>query len=183
MNRETVRRLRADLLQAPRPHGDVVRERTVGPLELFFDLVVVVLVAQAARRLASHLSAHELYQFSVVFTLVWIAWLNGTLLHELHGREDARSRNVFLGQILLLVPLAAFMPQAGGAHGRAFAVNAGLLFLLIGFLWWRAGRGDIEDFTRTTALYVWTTVAFAVIVACSDHAEQPRRIRRTGTSA
>jgi len=31
----------------PRPHGEQPRERAVGPIELFYDLAVVVLVAQA----------------------------------------------------------------------------------------------------------------------------------------
>jgi hypothetical protein len=38
------------LWQPPRPHGEQPRERVVGPLELFYDLAVVVLVAQAAHR-------------------------------------------------------------------------------------------------------------------------------------
>lgn len=40
-------RLRRALWQQPRPHGEQPRERVVGPLELFYDLAVVVLVAQA----------------------------------------------------------------------------------------------------------------------------------------
>jgi hypothetical protein len=59
----------------------------VGPLELFYDLAVVVLVAQAARHLAGHLTWHGLGEFAVVFTLVWIAWANGSLHHELHGQR------------------------------------------------------------------------------------------------
>ena len=43
-------RLRRSLWQPPRPHGEQPRERVVGPLELFYDLAVVVLVAQAAHR-------------------------------------------------------------------------------------------------------------------------------------
>ena len=74
----------------------------VGPLELFYDLAVVVLVAQAARHLAGHLSWRGLGEFAVVFTLVWIAWANGSLHHELHGHDDARSRSTFLLQILVL---------------------------------------------------------------------------------
>jgi low temperature requirement protein LtrA len=46
----------------------------VGPLELFYDLAVVVLVAEAARQLAGHLTWRGLGEFAVVFTLVWIAW-------------------------------------------------------------------------------------------------------------
>jgi hypothetical protein len=42
--------------QPPRPHGEQPRERVVGPLELCYDLAVAVLVAQAARRLAGHLT-------------------------------------------------------------------------------------------------------------------------------
>ena len=38
-------RLRRYLWQPPRPHGEQPRERVVGPLELFYDLAVVVLVA------------------------------------------------------------------------------------------------------------------------------------------
>jgi len=86
-------RLRDSLWQSPRPHGEQPHERAVGPLELFYDLAVVVLIAQAARRLAGHLGWSGLGQFAVVFTLVWIAWANGSLHYELHGREDARSRS------------------------------------------------------------------------------------------
>src|SRR6266567_4296078 len=56
-------RLRRSLWQPPRPHGEQPRERVVGPLELFYDLAVVVLVAQAARHLAGHLSWRGLGEF------------------------------------------------------------------------------------------------------------------------
>ena len=88
-------RLRQSLWQPPRPHGEQPPERAVGPLELFYDLAVVVLVAQAARHLAGHLTWGRLGEFAVVFTLVWIAWANGSLHHELHGRDDARARSTF----------------------------------------------------------------------------------------
>jgi len=54
--RERWARVRRSLWQPPRPHGEAPRERTVGPLELFYDLAVVVLVAQAAHRLAGQLT-------------------------------------------------------------------------------------------------------------------------------
>src|SRR5690349_20880557 len=98
-------RLRRYLWQPPRPHGEQPRERTVGPLELFYDLAVVVLVAQAAHHLAGHLTWHGLGEFTVVFTLVWIAWANGSLHHELHGHDDARARSTFLMQILVLLAM------------------------------------------------------------------------------
>ena len=128
-------RLRRSLWQPPRPHGEQPRERVVGPLELFYDLATVVLVAQAARHLAGHLTWRGLGEFAVVFTLVWIAWLNGSLHHELHGHDDARARSTFLLQILILVAMGAFIPEAGGARGAAFAVAAGVLFAVLAVLW------------------------------------------------
>jgi low temperature requirement protein LtrA len=124
-------RLRRSLWQPPRPHGEQPRERVVGPLELFYDLAVVVLVAQAAHRLAGHLTWPGLGEFTVVFTLVWIAWGNGSLHHELHGHDDARARGTFLLQILLLAAMGAFIPQAGGARGAAFAFTAAVLFAVL----------------------------------------------------
>ena len=139
--RERWARLRSLLWQPPRPHGEQPRERTVGPLELFYDLAVVVLVAQAAHRLAGHLTWSGLGEFAAVFTLVWIAWGNGSLHHELHGHDDARARSTFLLQILVLVAMAAFIPEAGGARGAAFAVAAGILFAILALLWLLAARG------------------------------------------
>ncbi|MEY9836912.1 low temperature requirement protein A [Streptacidiphilus sp. EB103A] len=160
-------RLRRQLWQPPRAHGEQPRERVVGPLELFYDLVVVVLVAQAAHHLAGHLTWRGLGEFAAVFSLVWIAWLNGSLHHELHGHEDARGRSMFLLQILVLVPLGAFIPEAGGAHGAAFAVDAGVLFAILAMLWLLAARGDSAEFRRPSRLFVTGTAICAVVLAAS----------------
>ena len=163
--RERWARLRRSLWQAPRPHGEQPRERVVGPLELFYDLAVVVLVAQAARHLAGHLTWRGLGEFAVVFTLVWIAWANGSLHHELHGRDDARARSTFLLQILVLVAMAAFIPEAGGARGAAFAVAAGVLFAILAVLWLLAARGDRPEYRRASRLFVTGTAVCAVLLA------------------
>jgi low temperature requirement protein LtrA len=163
--RECWARLRRSLWQPPRPHGEQPRERVVGPLELFYDLAVVVLVAQAARHLAGHLTWRGLGEFAAVFTLVWIAWANGSLHHELHGHDDARGRSTFLLQILVLVAMGAFIPEADGARGAAFAVTAGVLFAILTALWLLAARGDRPEYRRPTRLFVTGTAACAVLLA------------------
>src|SRR5215470_12678435 len=163
--RERWARLRHSLWQAPRPHGEQPRERVVGPLELFYDLAVVVLVAQAAHRLAGHLTWPGFGEFAVVFTLVWIAWANGSLHHELHGHDDARARSTFLLQILVLAAMGAFIPQAGGARGAAFAIAAAVLFAVLAGLWLLAARGDRPEYRRPSRLFVTGTAACAVLLA------------------
>src|SRR5690348_4519912 len=157
--------VRRSLWQPPRPHGEAPPERVVGPLELFYDLVVVVLVAQAAHRLAGNLTWGGLGEFAVVFTLVWIAWANGSLHHELHGHEDARARSTFLLQILVLAAMGAFIPQAGGARGAAFALAAAVLFAILAVLWLLAARGDSPEYRRPSRLFVTGTAACAVLLA------------------
>ena len=164
-SREGWARLRRYLWQPPRPHGEQPRERVVGPLELFYDLAVVVLVAQAAHRLAGHLTWAGLGQFAAVFTLVWIAWANGSLHHELHGHEDARARGTFLLQILVLAAMGAFIPQAGGARGAAFAVAAAVLFAVLAVLWLLASRGGRPGYRRPSRLFVAGTAACAAALA------------------
>jgi low temperature requirement protein LtrA len=158
-------RLRRSLWQPPRPHGEQPRERVVGPLELFYDLAVVVLVAQAAHRLAGHLTWGGFGEFAVVFTLVWIAWANGSLHHELHGHDDARARGTFLLQILVLAAMGAFIPQAGGVRGAAFAIAAAVLFAVLAVLWLLAARGDRPEYRRPSQLFVTGTAACAVLLA------------------
>src|SRR5258708_3121510 len=149
-HREYSTRLRRQLWQPPRAHGEQPRERVVGPLELFYDLVVVALVAQAAHQLAVHLGGRRMGEFAAVFTLVWIAWLNGTLHYELQGRDAARGRTLFLLQILALIPLGAFIPEAGSARGTAFAAAAGVLFALLALLWFLAAQGDRPEYRRAS---------------------------------
>ena len=163
--REGWARLRRALWQPPRRHGEQPRERTVGPLELFYDLAVVVLVAQAAHRLSGHLTWAGLGQFAAVFALVWIAWVNGSLHHELHGHEDARARSTFLLQILVLAAMGAFIPQAGGARGAAFAVASAVLFAVLTVLWLLASRGDRPEYRRPSRLFVAGTAASAMLLA------------------
>jgi low temperature requirement protein LtrA len=160
-------RVRRALWQPPRRHGEQPHERVVGSLELFYDLAVVVLVAQAAHRLAGQLSWARLGVFAVVLTLVWIGWVNGSLHHDLHGHEDARARSTFLVQILVLVAIGAFIPEAAGARGAAFAIAASVLFAVLAVLWGLAARGDRPAYRRSSRLFVAGTVACALLLAAT----------------
>ena len=78
--------------QVPRRASDRAEDRTVSFLELFYDLVYVVLIAQIAHALAAHVDLAGFGQFVFLFIIVWWAWLNGTLYHDLHGNNDIRTR-------------------------------------------------------------------------------------------
>jgi len=67
-------------------------------------------------------------------------------------------------QILVLVAMAAFIPEAGGARGAAFAVAAGVLFAVLALLWLLAARGDRPEYRRASRLFVAGTAGCAVLL-------------------
>ncbi len=103
----------------PRAHGDAIEDRSVSFLELFDDLVYVVVIARVAHTLAGHVSWRGAAAFAVVFGLIWIAWVNGTMYHDLHGRQDGRTRTFVFVQMALLALLAVFVvrqPEQTARH-------------------------------------------------------------------
>ena len=117
MTSETPGRFKRWFWRPPRAHGEVIADRQVSVLELFYDLVYVAVIGQAAHHLAEHVTVRGVAEFAVVFALIWIAWINGSLYLELHGREDGRTRSIVFAQMGILVLLAVFTAEAAGASG------------------------------------------------------------------
>ena len=147
----------------------MLAHRTVSYLELFYDLVFVVLIAQISRTLASDVTWTGIRDFLIVFALIWIAWVNGTLYHDLHGREDGRSRTYIFAQVSLLVLLSVFTVQAAEdpSDGRGFAIVFTLLVMLIAWQWFEVRRFDTPEWRPVAGRYVQGIVIIAVIVAIS----------------
>ena len=67
-------------------------------LELFFDLVFVVVIAQLAQRLAANPSWAGVGWFVYLFYAVWSSWINGTLYYDLHGTSSCPSSDFGSGR-------------------------------------------------------------------------------------
>lgn len=153
--RRTVKHgLRSWFGRGPRRHGEPIEGRSVSFIELFYDLVFVVLVGQAAHSLALHPGWRSTAEFATVFGLVWIAWVNGTLYHELHGREDGRSRSYIFAQMGVLAVLAVFTGHAGDIDGRAFALTYSVLLVLLSWQWYEVRRFDLAEHRSLSTPYL-----------------------------
>lgn len=150
----------------PRPHGQLDEDRVVSFLELFYDLVFVVLVAQVAHTLAVNVTGVGVFDFATVFMMIWVAWLNGSLYQDLHGGNDGPSRLFIFGQMAFLVLLAVYAGHATTDDGAQFAVVYALLLAFMGFQWWRVRRVDRDESDRrTVSLYatqLWVVAALMV---------------------
>ncbi|QOV33366.1 low temperature requirement protein A [Streptomyces ferrugineus] len=155
------------LFHPPRRHGEVDTSRSVSFLELFYDLVYVVLIGQAAHTLAEDISWRGAATFAVIFGLIWIAWLNGTLFYELHGREDGHTRSLIFVQMLLLCLMAVYVGHADSDDGRVLAALYALLLALLSYQWYSVYRLDLPELRRTPRRYLIVMVAGIIVTAAS----------------
>ena len=92
----------------PRRTRDGEEERRVTYLELFYDLVYVVVIAEIAHALATQVDSRGVLQAAFLFVLVWVAWYNGAMYHDLHGHNDVRTRVFTFGQMFTVAAMAVF---------------------------------------------------------------------------
>jgi low temperature requirement protein LtrA len=144
----------------------------------------VAVIGQAAHHLAEHVSVRGLAEFAVVFALIWIAWINGSLYLELHGREDGRTRSIVFVQMGILVLLAVFTAEATDGSGRGFAVVYATYQVVQTGLWytvWLQDRRDHPEFGAATRGYVvGTGVSVALILASALLPATPRVVLWAG---
>jgi low temperature requirement protein LtrA len=153
--------------QPPRAHGDVIEGREVSFLELFYDLVYVVVISQAARHLSRDVTWAGLGEFAVVFGLIWLAWINGAVYHDLHGRAEGRTRSYVFVQMGVLALLAVFTGQATAGDGPAFALVYSAYLFLLGWLWYSVRRQDDPSFRPATTPYIAGVLISATLVGVS----------------
>ena len=167
---DTAERFKRWFWRPPRPHGDTIVDRRVSPLELLYDLVYVAVIGQAAHHLAEDVTGRAIVDFAIVFSLIWIAWVNGSLYIELHGREDGRTRSIVFIQMGILALLAVFAGDAAGAGGPGFAVvySAFLgVMTVLRFLVRRQDLIDRPDFVAGTDRYTSVMAVLVVVTFVS----------------
>ena len=126
----------------PRQTSQRIDHRTISFLELFYDLVYVVLIAEVAHGLSAHVDLAGLGGFIFLFVIVWWAWLNGAIYHDLHGNNDLRTRVFTFVQMACVASMAVFAHGALGDTYAGFAISFGVFQLVFAYLWWRTGVYD-----------------------------------------
>ena len=160
----------------PRAHGEEIEGRSVSFLELFYDLVYVVVIAQAAHHLAEHVTWRGALEFAVLFGMIWLAWLNGTVYYDLHGREDGRTRTFVFIQMALLALLAVFTSDAVGDDGPAFATVYAIYLGGFSWLWYTVRRQDDQRFSTITRRWLSGMIASTVVIAATAFASDDARL-------
>lgn len=121
--------------------------RAATPLELFFDLVFVVAIAQAASGLHHGIAdlhvAEALLSYVMVFFAIWWAWMNFTWFASAYDPDDVLYRLTVFVQLTGALILAAGVPMAfAEGDWRIGAIGYVIMRLALVAQWMRAGRSD-----------------------------------------
>jgi low temperature requirement protein LtrA len=156
------------LWSPPARFADRPTDRTVTFLELFFDLVFVVVIAQLAERLAEHPSWSGVGWFAFLFYAVLSSWTNGTLYYDLHGTNDVSVRVFTFLQMLAVAVVAVFVGDVPGSGASGFALGYAANTFVLVVLWFRTGLHDPQHRPGSvsySAAYLVSAVLFAVSAA------------------
>ncbi len=117
------------------------RERHATWLELFFDLVFVVAIAELAHLLHDHLDWGGIASFAILFIPVWWLWIDFSYYADQFNVEQGFYRLIMLGIMFGMIVLALTLPEALQVEGSAqFASVYTALRLVIVGLYFQAWR-------------------------------------------
>jgi low temperature requirement protein LtrA len=151
-------------MRARSPHEP---HRAATPLELLFDLVFVVAIAQAAAGLHhSIVEAHVLAGLAgylMVFFAIWWAWMNFTWFASAYDCDDLPYRLAVFVQITGALIIAAGVPAMLESRTPNLAVVAGYVIMRLALVaqWLRAAAADPDH--RITALRYATGITLVQV--------------------
>jgi low temperature requirement protein LtrA len=124
----------------------------------------VAAISPAAHHLAEEISTARLIEFGIVFSMIWLAWVNGSLYLELHGRDDGRTRSYVFVQIGILALLAVFTASAGTSDGAWFSIVYAAFLAVMTWLWQSVRGQDAPEFMDITRKYVLVMLMSTVAI-------------------
>ena len=131
-------------------------------LELFFDLVFVVAVAQLAQELGTDITAGGFFRFLAFFIPVWWAWMGFTFYANRFDTDDLPYRLVVLTAMLGVAALATTLPAAFAGDTRGFVLAYVFVRLMLLALYARAIRHVVEG--RAIATFIFSAFSAAVVL-------------------
>jgi low temperature requirement protein LtrA len=119
--------------------ADGIQERKVSWLELFFDLIFVVVIAELSHFLSGHISISGALGYILLFVAAWWAWIGGTFYNARFETRDISYRLFVYLHILPVAAMAVFAHDALGETSTQFALAYVAVRLVVIFLWLRGG--------------------------------------------
>lgn len=126
----------------PRKFSTLIAERKISWLELFYDLVYVIVISKVTHYLPHHANAAGLFDYMALFAFAFWGWFNGSMYHDLHGSPGIRTRFMTLWQMMAAGALAVTLDSPDESLVSRSTMALMFLQLFITYLWWSVGIYD-----------------------------------------
>jgi low temperature requirement protein LtrA len=127
-----------------RTAGESLEDRHASWLELFFDLVFVVAIAELARGLEVDHSAAGVLRFAALFVPVYVAWQGFSIYADRFDTDDLLFRVALLAAMLAIAALAVQIEDVAQGESTGFALAYIALRSIMLALYARAWRAVPE---------------------------------------
>jgi len=148
--------------------------RRASYLELFFDLVFVVAIAQLAHELELDHSLRGFCVFAALFLPVFLAWQGFSFYADRFDTDDVVFRVVMFTAMLAIAALAIQIPDVAHGDSTGFVVAYVVLRSLLVGLYLRSYR-HVPEARPLSARYAWEYSLAIAIWAVSLAFEPPTR--------
>jgi low temperature requirement protein LtrA len=140
------------------------REQRVTPLELFFDLVVVIAITQVTSFLSHNPTWDGLLRGMLLLGALWWAWSAYAWLTNTLDPEEGGVRLAVFAAVAAMLVVSLGAPGAFGADAVTFGVAYFVVRALHLGLYAIAGRGDRDLFRAVVRIVPAATLAPALLV-------------------
>jgi low temperature requirement protein LtrA len=141
-------------------------------LELFFDLIFVIAIAQVSHIMIHDLSWEGAGKFILVIVPIFWCWIGSTSYDVLMSRTDVSHRFTTLALMVPVLGLALTANHAFEEGAAGFAISYATFRAILILMWWRVGRHN-PDFRPISDVYVLGFSISAILWGTSAFVEAP----------
>ncbi len=134
---------------APRTITNTIENRKISWLELFSDLVYVVIIHSFVENLSEHFTLFGFVTFWVLFLFFFNTWTNMVLYFDLHGKANLRNTCFALLQIVAVAITATYTTDAFAGHYTGFILAYSFNQLIYMYLYFKTMVADPLHATTT----------------------------------
>lgn len=116
-------------------------------VELFYDLIHVVIIFLLGNYLSDHLSVSGFFAFAGLFIAMWFAWADSSVFNSLYVSTDVKHRMIMSAQIVTAMVMAASIPHVHDKGWMFFALAYAANRFITAYLYFRTIRLGVEETT------------------------------------
>lgn len=148
----------------PRTITETIDNRKISWLELFSDLIYVVIIHTFVENLTEHFNLFGFITFWVLFLFFFNTWTNMVLYFDLHGQNNLRNLFFALLQVVAIAITATFTGEAFAGHYTGFIWAYSFNQLIYMYLYWQTMRNDPLHATTTRPFLIAYVVGEAFLI-------------------